>query len=137
MCAASRSVTGWPGSTFPAGTPSWRQCGPTAWYRFPTSTFAHGHVVHGVQLGYFPNGPDSVRHWGLYVTTLHQAWIPAAVALVVFLLFNYVVVGTARLHAAMARGLLRAPADPLADARAVLARPRPIPPQGLVSDRDR
>jgi hypothetical protein len=108
-----------------------------AWYRFPTSTFAHGHVVHGVQLGYFPNGPDSVRHWGLYVTTLHQAWIPAALALVLFLLFNYVVVGTARLHAAMARGLLRAPADPLADARAVLARPGPIPPQGLVSDRDR
>lgn len=104
-----------------------------AWYRFPHSTFGGGPVVHGVQLGYFANGPDSAHHWGWYITTPHQAWIAAAVCLVLFLLFNYVVVATARLHAAVTRGLLRAPADPLADARAVLARPGPIPPHALVN----
>ena len=46
--------------------------------------------------------------------TLPQALIAAAVFLVLFLLFNYVLVGTARLHARIASALLRAPADPMA-----------------------
>jgi Putative sensor len=103
-----------------------------AWYWAPRSTFGHGHVVHGVQLGYFPDGPRSVSHWGWYVTTPHQAVVAGAVCLVLFLLFNYVVVAAARLHAAVTRVLLRAPGDPLAPARAVLDRPGPIPPHALV-----
>jgi hypothetical protein len=106
-----------------------------AWYRFPENTFARGHVVHGAQLGYFPNGPHGAGHWGVYVITLHQAVIAAAVCLVLFLLFNYVLVATARAHAAVTRGLLQAPSDPLAEARAVLARPGPIPPAAL-ADRE-
>ena len=44
-------------------------------------------------------------------------------ALVAFVLLNYVLVLTARAHARIARALLRAPADPLAPAKEVLARP--------------
>lgn len=101
-----------------------------AWYWAPESTFSNGQTVHGLQLGAFPSGPNG-SHVGWYVTNLHQAVIAAVVCLILFLLFNYVVVATARLHAAAARGLLRAPADPLAQARAVLDRPGPIPPAVL------
>ena len=45
-----------------------------------------------------------------------------------FLLFNYVLVLTGRSHVRIARSLLRAPADPLADAKEVLARPGPLGP---------
>jgi hypothetical protein len=62
------------------------------------------------------------------VDTLPKALLLAAVCLVLFLLFNYVLVATARAHAVVAAALLRAPADPLAEAKAVLAHPGPIPP---------
>jgi Putative sensor len=103
-----------------------------AWYRFPRQTFTIGvngggnGSAHGVQLGYFPHGPHGPGAWGLYVDTLPKALITAAVCLVLFLLFNYVVVTTARLHAAIARALLRAPEDPLREAREVLGRPGPL-----------
>jgi hypothetical protein len=105
-----------------------------AWYWAPESTYGNGLTVHGVQFGNFPNGPHGAHSWGIFVQTLPQSLIVAAVSLVVFLLFNYVVVGTAAAHATVARGLLRAPADPLAEARAVLASPgalsapEPVPP---------
>ncbi len=60
--------------------------------------------------------------------TLHQALIAAAVFLVLFLLFNYVLVGTARLHTRIASALLRAPADPMAEAKEVLTKPGPLGP---------
>ena len=103
-----------------------------AWYHYPTQTFAigvSGHSagsVHGVQLGYFPNGPHGHGAWGLYVDTLPKAIAVAAACLVGFLLFNYVVIAAARLHAAIARALLRTPQDPLREAKEVLLRPGPL-----------
>jgi hypothetical protein len=64
----------------------------------------------------------------LYVDTLPRALLAAAVCAVAFLLFNYVVVLTARAHAAVARSLLHAPTDPLAEAKEVLASPGPLGP---------
>jgi hypothetical protein len=96
-----------------------------AWYWAPRSTFAPGQTVHGVQLGWFPAGPHGPGGHGFYITTLPQALAAAAVFAALFLAFNYVLVGTARLHAAAARALLGPPADPLAPVRAVLASPGP------------
>jgi hypothetical protein len=98
------------------------------WYRYPHNDFDNGTSAHGVQLGYFPNGPNGPGHWGLYVDTLPKALLTAAVCLVLFLLFNYVLVITARAHVRIARSLLRAPADPLAEAKEVLTRPGPLGP---------
>ena len=60
--------------------------------------------------------------------TLPKALLAAACFLVLFLIFNYVVVPTARAHTAVARSVLRAPADPLAPAKEVLAGPGPLGP---------
>jgi hypothetical protein len=62
------------------------------------------------------------------VDTLPEALLAAGVCLVLFLLFNYVLVGTARLHAHIASALLRAPADPMAKAKEVLTKPGPLGP---------
>jgi hypothetical protein len=103
-----------------------------AWYQYPRQTFGpgvnggSGTSAHGVQLGYFPHGPHGHPGWGLYVDTLPKALLVAAVCLVLFLLFNYVLVAAARLHAATARALLGAPEDPLKEAKEVLRRPGPL-----------
>jgi hypothetical protein len=101
------------------------------WYWAPVNSCvgycATAHA-HGVQLGNFPHGPNGPGASGLYVTTLPRALLAAAGCLVLFLLFNYVLVGTARLHARAARALLRPPSDPLAEAKGVLSRPGPLPP---------
>lgn len=99
-----------------------------AWYRFIPQDLPHGGTAHGIQLGYFPNGPHGPGGHGIYITTLSQAFLAAACALIVFLLFNYVLVATARAHAVVARNLLRPPADPLAAARTELSGPRPLGP---------
>jgi hypothetical protein len=96
-----------------------------AWYWAPFQTI-HGHRFHGYQIGYFPNGPHGHPGYGLYVDTLPKALLAAAVFLVLFLLFNYVLVATARLHASTARALLSAPEDPLEEAKEVLRRPGPL-----------
>jgi len=96
------------------------------WYRYPHQTFDNGLTGHGVQLGYFPNGPHGHPAWGLYVDTLPKALLAAAISLVLFLLFNYVLVATARVHANVARALLRPPQDPLREAREVLRGPGPL-----------
>ena len=104
-----------------------------AWYWAPRgnvglSYTAGGVPVHGVALGYFPHGPDGPGSWGLYVDTLPRAFATAACFLVAFLLFNYVLVLTARAHTRVAAALLRAPADPLAPVKEVLAHPGPLGP---------
>lgn len=99
-----------------------------AWYRYVPETFNNGQSAHGLQFGYFPNGPSGPGSWGWFVGNLHQALIAAGVFLVLFLLFNYVLVGAARLHARIAGALLHAPADPMAEAKEVLARPGPLGP---------
>jgi Putative sensor len=95
------------------------------WYWAPWQS-VHGVNYHGYQLGNFPNGPHGPGAWGLYVDTLPKALATAAVCLAGFLLFNYVLVATARAHVAVARGLLDAPADPLREAKEVLRRPGPL-----------
>jgi hypothetical protein len=96
-----------------------------AWYWAPWQTI-HGVRYHGWQLGYFPNGPHGHPAYGLYIDTLPKALLGAVVCLVLFLVFNYVLVATARLHAAAARALLSAPEDPLREAKEVLVRPGPL-----------
>ena len=101
------------------------------WYWAPVNSCVGscaGAHPHGVQLGYFPNGTNGPGASGLYVTTLPKALLAAAGFLVLFLLFNYVLVATARVHARAARALLRPPSDPLAEARGVMSRPGPLPP---------
>jgi hypothetical protein len=103
-----------------------------AWYRFPKQTWGIGvndgtaGSAHGVQLGYFPHGPHGHPAWGVYVDSLPTAIAVAVACLILFLLFNYVLVATARLHAAIARGLLSAPQDPLREAKEVLRQPGPL-----------
>ena len=96
-----------------------------AWYWAPWQT-VHGQTFHGYQIGYFPNGPHGHPGYGLYVDTLPKALLAAGIFLILFLLFNYVVVATARLHAAVARDLLRPPEDPLKEAKELLGRPGPL-----------
>lgn len=96
-----------------------------AWYWAPWQSI-HGTRYHGYQLGYFPNGPHGHPSWGLYVDTLPKAFAVAAASLILFLLFNYVLVATARLHANTARNLLGAQQDPLGEAKEVLRNPGPL-----------
>jgi len=103
-----------------------------AWYRLPHQAIVVGvnsgasGSAHGVELGYFPVGPNGHQAWGVHVNTLPKALLVAAACLVLFLLFNYVLVAVARLHATVARGMLRAPEDPLKEAKEVLSRPGPL-----------
>ena len=103
-----------------------------AWYWAPRGNAGLGYTspttIHGVALGYFPHGPHGPGGVGLYVDTLPTALLAAAGFLVLFLIFSYVLVLTARTHASVARSLLRAPADPLAPAKEVLAGPGPARP---------
>jgi hypothetical protein len=96
-----------------------------AWYWAPWQSI-HGVRYHGYQLGYFPNGPHGPGGWGLYVDSLPKALVVAAVCLVAFLLFNYVLIATARAHAFVARSLLSEPADPLKEAKEILNSPGPL-----------
>ena len=95
------------------------------WYWAPWQTI-HGVRYHGYQLGYFPNGPHGDPGWGLYVDSLPKALLAAAVCLVAFLLFNYVLVATARAHAFVARSLLGEYTDPLQEAKEILREPGPL-----------
>ncbi len=97
------------------------------WYWAPWQS-VHGTRFHGYQIGYFPNGPHGHPGYGLYVDTLPKALLAAAGFVILFLLFNYVLVATARAHAAIARGLLRSPEDPLKEAKEVLRGPGPLYP---------
>jgi Putative sensor len=99
-----------------------------AWYWAPEQTFGNGVRAHGIQFGYFPNGPRGAGATGFYVDTLPKALLTAGVFLVLFVLFTSVLVMTARMHARLAWALLGPPSDPLAEAREVLSRPGPLPP---------
>jgi hypothetical protein len=96
-----------------------------AWYWAPWQSI-HGTRFHGYQLGYFPNGPHGHPGYGLYIDTLPKALLAAAVSLILFLLFNYALVATARVHTAAARALLGRQEDPLREAKEVLRRPGPL-----------
>jgi Putative sensor len=98
------------------------------WYWIPWMQY-QGRRLHGFKLGfYFPHGPAGPGTVGVFIDSLPKALAAAAVGLAGFLLLNYAVVATARMHARVARALLRPPADPLAPARDVLAQPGPLGP---------
>lgn len=98
------------------------------WYWAPWTEY-HGVRHHGYELGfYFPHGPYGPGRVGVFIDSLPAALAVAALGLAGFLLCNYLVVITARAHAAVARSVLRAPADPLAEAKQVLAGPGPLGP---------
>jgi hypothetical protein len=82
--------------------------------------------AHGVMLGYLPNGPHGAGGLGVWIGDRHTALIAAATLFVVAMLFSYVVVGAARLHASAARSLLGPYVDPLAAAKQMLAEPGPL-----------
>ena len=102
------------------------------WYWAPRGNDIAGYSgptpIHGLAFGYFPHGPHGPGSVGLFVDSVPTALLAAACFLVLFLIFNYVVVLTARAHARVALSLLRAPADPLARAKEVLAGPGPLGP---------
>jgi len=77
-------------------------------------------------IGVCLHGDRGVRFGTVSIDTLSRSLVLAAICLVAFLLFSYVVVATAKLHATIARSLLRPPADPLRGAREVLRRPGPL-----------
>jgi hypothetical protein len=97
-----------------------------AWYWAPWQTLPNRETFHGYQLGYFPNGPHGHPGYGIYIDTLPKALLAAVICLILFVLFSNVLIATARVHADAARALLRAPEDPLAQAKEVLNRPGPL-----------
>ncbi|MDR2983994.1 MAG: sensor domain-containing protein [Nocardiopsaceae bacterium] len=98
-----------------------------AWYWAPEQTFPGG-SARGAQFGYFPHGPHGPGGVGIYVDTPAKAVGVALIFVVLSLLFSYVVVLTARMHARVAYSLVGAPEDPLAEAKNVLSRPGPLGP---------
>jgi len=101
------------------------------WYGHATGVcvgYCPSQSAHGLYVGIFPHGPIGPGAVGMDVHTLSSALVLAAICLVAFLIFTYVLVATARLHAAIARALLRAPEDPLREAKEVLRRPGPLNP---------
>jgi hypothetical protein len=102
-----------------------------AWYWAPRGSemagYVHGsQLQHGVPIGYFPHGVTGPGAIGLFVDSLPRALLAAAIFAVLFALFSYVLVATARMHARVARALLRPPVDPLEEARDVITGPGPL-----------
>jgi hypothetical protein len=102
------------------------------WYRHVVNVCfgtCPSYRVPGLMFGSFPAGPHGPGASGLYVyPSVGPALLVAAGCLVAFLIFNYVLVLTARLHGTIARAVLRGPSDPLGPARRVLAEPGPLGP---------
>jgi hypothetical protein len=102
------------------------------WYRHAVNVcFGNcgGQHVPGLQFGSFPAGPHGPGASGLWIyPSVGPALLVAAGCLVAFVLFSYVLVLTARLHARIARGVLRGQSDPLGEAKNVLAEPGPLGP---------
>jgi hypothetical protein len=102
------------------------------WYWAPRGADMVGYVngarIHGLAIGYFPHGATGPGSVGVYVDTLPKALLVAAAFAVGFLLFNYVLVATARMHGRVARAVLRPPADPLEEVRSVLTGRGPLGP---------
>jgi hypothetical protein len=103
-----------------------------AWYRQVTDVCfgtCPNSNVPGVTFGSFPAGPHGPGASGLWIyPSVGPALLVAAACLVAFVAFSYVLVLTARLHAQIARAVLRGPSDPLGPARRVLAEPGPLGP---------
>jgi hypothetical protein len=100
------------------------------WYRHAANVcIGDCGTVHvpGIQIGHFPNGPHGEHARGLWIYhSLGPALLVAAACLIAFLLLNYVLVATARLHAHVAKAVLRGASDPLEPAKTVLVQPGPL-----------
>ncbi|WP_194893713.1 sensor domain-containing protein [Catenulispora pinisilvae] len=94
------------------------------WYRYIPRGF-NGQHWHGLEYGYFPNGPHGKDSIGFWIGSDLSATVAAVAALVLLLAWNYVLVATARLHTDAVRNVV-APRDPLASARRVLETPGPL-----------
>jgi hypothetical protein len=104
------------------------------WYWSIPQRWQDGQSHHGVMIGYLPNGPHTVivinghDGFGVWIDDLPTALAAAGVFFVLSLLGAYLVVGAARLHAAVVRSVLGPPVDPLAAAKRMLAEPGPLLP---------
>lgn len=99
------------------------------WYWAPTHAcigYCVANTARGVELGSFPHGPHGPGAHGFYVDTLPKALLAAVAFAILFLVFSYVLVLTARMHSRVARTVLGPPVDPLAEAKEVLERPGPL-----------
>ena len=97
------------------------------WYRYVTETFNNGQSAHGLQFGYFPNGPR-LRLVGLVRRQPAPGADRGRDLPVLFLLFNYVLVGTARLHARIGERAAARTGRPDGRSKEVLTRPGPLGP---------
>lgn len=98
-----------------------------AWYWSVRFQYHHqGPVLHGVPIGYLPNGPGP-GGFGVWIGSPLAAIIAAIVFAAISVAMAYVVVGAAITHRAVARRLLGPYVDPLAEAKNVLAAPGPLP----------
>lgn len=79
-----------------------------------------GRVVHGLALGYLPDGPSAPAGWGVWIGSVPTALLAALVAFVIHLAYQYVLVGAARLHRHAARVMLGSRIDPLAELREIV-----------------
>ena len=85
--------------------------------------------VPGVLIGSYPNGPHGAGASGLWLyQSIGPALFVAVGCAVAFLLFNYVLVLTARIHGQVAWAVLGTHRDPLGPALQVLAEPGPLGP---------
>jgi Putative sensor len=99
--------------------------GSPLWY-WSIPNYGSGSLAHGISLGYFPHGPHGPGGWGVFVGDPGTALATAAVALVLFLAANHLLVATAFTHARIARALLRPYRDPMSEAKRILATPGPL-----------
>ncbi|ACU77530.1 hypothetical protein Caci_8715 [Catenulispora acidiphila DSM 44928] len=94
------------------------------WYRYIPRTF-DGRHMHGLEYGYFPNGPHGKDAIGFWIGSDLSAAVAAAAALVLLIAWNYVLVATARVHVSAVRATVVG-RDPMAAARRVLDSPGPL-----------
>lgn len=93
-----------------------------AWFWAIPQTFDDGTSSHGITLGYLPDGPHGDRGFGIWIGSVPAALGAAVLAVLLALGFSYLLIAAARLHRYAARTMLGPRVDPLAQARAVLAR---------------
>ncbi len=98
-----------------------------AWYWAPEQTYRERHLPRGRDW-ILPERAARARRRGHLRRHAGKAIAVAVGFLVLSVAFQYVVVLTGRLHAWVAYSLLRAPEDPLAEAKNVLDRPGPLGP---------
>ena len=98
------------------------------WYWSIPQTFPDGSTAHGLNWGYFPHGPQGPGGWGVFVGDPGTAFIAAGVSLILFAATNHLLVRTAFTQARIARALLSAGVDPMAEAKRVLSEPGPLRP---------